>query len=161
MTTLAEFYEGYDRTYESGDTFTIGGIGYALVSVNNSEHIVINTTTYQSIGRCFGSGPVKFSEIKQIVNSNTADIVPGKIVKGRRLPVGSVIVSNDPETGRELMLILDWDTANMNGTYYFVNTSTGMVECRINKSPTNTGINANQFSMAAIGDASIWELVKT
>ena len=160
MTTLAEFYEGYDRTYVSGDTFTIAGIGYALVSVNNNEHIVINTTTYQSVGRCFGSGPVAFSEVKRLVNSKTTDIVPGKFVKGRRLPVGSIIVSNDPNTGRELMLVLDWDSTNQNGIYYFVNTATGLIECRIDKSANSTGINANQFSMAAIGDASVWELVK-
>ena len=78
----------------------------------------------------------------------------------RRLPVGSIIVSNHPETGRELMLILDWDPANQNGTYYFVNTSTCLVECKVDKSANNTGINANQFSTAAIGDASVWELVK-
>lgn len=160
MTTLAEFYEGYDRTYVSGDTFTIAGIGYALVSVNNNEHIVINTTTYQSVGRCFGSGPVQFSEIKRLVNSKTTDIVPGKFIKGRRLPVGSIIVSNDPGTGRELMLILDWDSTNQNGTYYFVNTETGLVECRVDKSANSTGINANQFTLANIGNSAAWEIVK-
>lgn len=159
MITIQEFYDGYDMNYTHGSRFTIDSIDYVLIGITNNEFILMNATTYEIGGRYFKPDHLSYNDIKNM-RPSAASIVPANADRTRRLPPGSIIVSNNPVTGRELQLVLVWNAIKLNGQYYFVNTQTGLVDCAVDKSSNGTGINTTQFALANIGTTSDWEIVK-
>lgn len=164
MTTVQEFYNGYNANYTSGNTFTINGALYVLVSLPGNAYVLMNTVTYASTARVFLKSPLGYDEIKELATPLVPDangIIPTGAETNRRLPTGSIIAPLLPDQSLpELQLISIWDDVAKTGIYYFINTATGRVYSQTGVLTNNNGINTNRFADMNIGQPADWEIMR-
>lgn len=162
MTTVQEFYNGYNANYSSGNTFTINGSLYVLVALPGNAYVLMHTTTYESTARVFLKSPLGYDEIKELAAPLVPDangIIPTGAETNRRLPTGSIIAPLLPDLP-ELQLISLWDTVALTGVYYLINTGTGRVHAQSAVLTHNNGINTARFVNMNIGRPADWEIVR-
>lgn len=163
MTTVQDFYNGYNSDYVSGNTFTINGTLYVLIALPGNAYVLLNTVTYEPTVRKFMQSPIRYDEIKELaapLMPDTSGIIPTGAQSNRKLPTGTKIASKlSDQNLPNLQLISIWDDVALSGIYYFIDTTSGLVYSKINVLTHFNGININRFVDMNIGLASDWEII--